>query len=193
MTDRARRLVIAIVALGLAAMFASSLAYRMGDHPLTRHIASSSAPSSEAMRDSVPPQEAPDPQNAAIMALMQKMQQDPHNVDTMLEISSLFAAQGNTESAKSMLERAALTAPSDPRPPYLLGVQLAQAGQWDEAARSLERSLSLKDDASTRYSLGVIFRYHLQQEEKAREQFEKAASICTNASLSSMIETELKK
>lgn len=192
MTDRARRLVVAIVALGLAAMLVSSLAYRMGNHPLTRHIASPSAPSAEAMRDSVP-QEAPDPQNAAIMELMQKMQQNPHDVDTMLEIATLFASQGNAESAKSMLERAALNAPSDPRPPYLLGVQLAQAGQWDEAARSMERSLSLKDDASTRYSLGVIFRYHLQQEEKARKQFEKAAAICTNPSLSSMIETELKK
>lgn len=192
MTDRARRLVIAIVALGLAAMFASSLAYRMGDHPLTRHIAVSPAPSAGDMRDARAP-ESPDPQAAAVMELMQKMQQDPNNVDTMLEIATLFASQGNAESAKSMLERAALSAPSDPRPPYLLGVQLAQAGQWDEAARSLERSLGLKDDASTRYSLGVLFRYHLQQEEKAREQFEKAAAICTNPSLSSMIETELKK
>lgn len=187
MTDRARRLTLAAVALGLAALFACSLAYRMEDHPLVRQAA---APVPQSRNEASMP---PAPQETALMGLMQKMQQDPHNVDLMLEIAQLLAAQGNMDGAKRMLERAALTAPSDPRPPYLSGIQLAQAGQWEDAAQALERSLALRDDARTRYSLGVILRYHLRQEEQAREQFERAADICTDSALAAMIETERKK
>ena len=184
MTDRARRLTLAAVALGLAAMFACSLAYRMEDHPLVR-LAATPAPQSQSDA-SMPPA----PQETALMGLMQKMQQDPHNVDLMLEIAQLLVTQGNRDGAKRMLERAA---PSDPRPPYLSGIQLAQAGQWEDAAQALERSLALRDDARTRYSLGVILRYHLRQEEQAREQFERAADICTDSTLAAMIETERNK
>ncbi len=192
MTDRYRRMVLAVLASGLAAMLASALVYTMGDHPLTRHSTASPAPPAEGMQN-VPPKEESDTENTAVMNLMQKLQRSPQDVETMLEIAALFASQNNVENAKAMLDRAALTAPSDPRPPYLLGVQFAQVGNWDMAVQSLERSLSLKEDASTLYSLGVILRYHLQQEQKAQRCFEKAAAICADPSLIPMIETELKK
>ena len=129
----------------------------------------------------------------AIMNLMQKMKENPHDADTLLELAGIFAEQGNAEGAKDMVERAVVAAPSDHRAPYLMGVILAREGNWTEAASQLERSLSLKDDAATRYSLAVIYRYHLQQEDKARENFETAARICNDESLSAMIRTELEK
>ncbi len=172
MTDRIRRFVLVAVSLGLAALFVCSLVYRMGDHPLVRQIAAPSMPAESSLG---------------------LLERNPHNVDVMLNMAQLLASQGDSKGALAMLERAAVTAPSDPRPPYLTGVQLAQSGQWEDAAHALERSLSLKDDARTRYSLGVILRYHLQQEERAREQFEKAAPLSNDPALTALIETERKK
>ena len=196
MTDTSRRIVLAALALGLGAMFAISVAWRMGDHPLVRQkapaTAAQSVPSSDASR-SMMEQGADTPEGQAIMALMQKMKDNPHDADTLLELAGIFAEQGNPEGAKDMVQRAVVAAPSDHRAPYLMGVILAREGNWTEAASQLERSISLKDDAATRYSLAVIYRYHLQQEDKARENFEAAARLPGDASLSSMIKTELEK
>ena len=104
-----------------------------------------------------------------------------------------FAEQGDMEGAKDMIQRATVAAPSDHRPPYLMGVVLGGQGKWQEAAEQLERSVSLKDDASARYSLGVIWRYHLKDEAKARPHFEKASALSRDPSLTSMIKAELDK
>ena len=97
------------------------------------------------------------------------------------------------EGAKDMIQRATVAAPSDHRPPYLMGVVLGGQGKWQEAAEQLERSVALKDDASARYSLGVIWRYHLKDEAKARAHFDTAAKISNDSALNSMIKAELDK
>ena len=197
MTDGSRRITLAALALGLGAMFAMAVQWHMGDHPLVRpnheahNAAPATAPSQPAsMRDSIDTQS---PQGMAIMGLMQKMQADPHNVETLLELAQVFAEQGDPAAAQDMAERAVIAAPSDHRPPYLLAVLFSQTGRWQEAATQLERSISLKDDAASRYSLAVIYRYHLKQEEKARASFEAASALCQDPALAPMIEAELKK
>ena len=195
MTDGSRRIVLAALALGLGAMFAVSVQWHMGDHPLVRqnreaHTAEAPAPQTNTPRDTTDPQS---PQGMAIMALMQKMQADPHNVETLLELSHAFADQGDLDAARDMAERAVIAAPSDYRAPYMLAVLLGKAGKWQDAAAQLERSLSLHDDAAARYSLGVIYRYHLKQEDKARASFEAASQLCQDPALAPMIEAELKR
>ena len=196
MTDGSRRIALGALALGLGAMFAVAVQWHMGDHPLMRpnheaHTAAPAAPSQPAsMRDTI---DTESPQGMAIMALMQKMQADPHNVETLLELARVFAEQGDPAAAQDMAERAVIAAPSDHRPPYLLAVLFGQTGRWQEAAAQLERSISLKDDAASRYSLAVIYRYHLKQEDKARAGFAAAAALCDDPALAPMIEAELKK
>lgn len=191
MTNSSRRIVLGALGLGIVVMFALSIAWRMGDHPLIRQRAAQTS-AAETPR-SMMEQGAESPQGQAVMSLMQKMKDNPNDVDTLLEIARIFAEQGDNEGAKSMAERALVAAPSDARPPYIMGVLLSREGAWDEAAKQLERSISLKDDAATRYSLAVIYRYHLKQENKARENYEIAARICEDPALASMIKAELDK
>ncbi len=191
MTNSSRRIVLGALGLGIVVMFAFSIAWRMGDHPLIRQRAAQTS-AAETPR-SMMEQGAESPQGQAVMSLMQKMKDNPNDVDTLLEIARIFAEQGDNEGAKSMAERALVAAPSDARPPYIMGVLLSREGAWDEAAKQLERSISLKDDAATRYSLAVIYRYHLKQENKARENYEIAARICEDPALASMIKAELDK
>ncbi len=192
MTNSSRRIVLGALGLGIVVMFALSIAWRMGDHPLIRQRAAQTSAAADAPR-SMMEQGAESPQGQAVMSLMQKMKDNPNDVDTLLEIARIFAEQGDNEGAKSMAERALVAAPSDARPPYIMGVLLSREGAWDEAAKQLERSISLKDDAATRYSLAVIYRYHLKQENKARENYEIAARICEDPALASMIKAELDK
>ena len=191
MTNSSRRIVLGALGLGIVVMFALSIAWRMRDQPLIRQRAAQTA-AADAPRGMME-QGAESPQGQAVMSLMQKMKDNPNDVDTLLEIARIFAEQGDNEGAKSMAERALVAAPSDARPPYIMGVLLSREGAWDEAAKQLERSISLKDDAATRYSLAVIYRYHLKQENKARENYEIAARICEDPALASMIKAELDK
>ena len=204
MTESSRRIVLGALLLGIGVMFAASVVWRLDGKPLVHDHAP--AATAQAPAQMPPAQTAPgtpdkakmeqatqSPQAMAIMGLMQKMKENPNDVETLLALAQTFAEQGDMEGAKDMIQRATVAAPSDHRPPYLMGVVLGGQGKWQEAAEQLERSVSLKDDASARYSLGVIWRYHLKDEAKARSHFEKAAVLSGDPSLTSMIKAEIDK
>lgn len=204
MTDAVRRIVLGALLLGIGVMFAATVAWRMNGKPLVHDhgpVATAQAPAQ--MPPAQPAPGAPDktkmeqaaqsPQAMAIMGLMQKMKENPNDVETLLALAQTFAEQGDMEGAKDMIQRATVAAPSDHRPPYLLGVVLGGQGKWQEAAEQLERSVALKDDASARYSLGVIWRYHLKDGTKARQHFDTASKLSSDPALTSMIKAELDK
>lgn len=204
MTDASRRIVLGALLLGIAVMFAATVAWRLDGKPLVHdHAPAATAQAPAQMPPAQPAPGTPDkakmeqaaqsPQAMAIMGLMQKMKENPNDVETLLALAQTFAEQGDMEGAKDMIQRATVAAPSDHRPPYLLGVVLGGQGKWQEAAEQLERSVALKDDASARYSLGVIWRYHLKDEAKARAHFDTAAKISNDPALASMIKAELDK
>ena len=204
MTDSSRRIVLCALLLGIGVMLAASVAWRMDGKPLVHehaHAATAQAPAQMPPAQSAPgtpdkakmEQASQNPQAMAIMGLMQKMKENPNDVETLLVLAQTFAEQGDMEGAKDMIQRAAVAAPADHRPPYLMGVVLGGQGKWQEAAGQLERSVALKDDASARYSLGVIWRYHLKDEAKARPHFDMAAKLSHDPALASMIKAELDK
>ena len=135
MTNSSRRIVLGALGLGIVVMFALSIAWRMGDHPLIRQRAAQTA-AADAPR-SMMEQGAESPQGQAVMSLMQKMKDNPNDVDTLLEIARIFAEQGDNEGAKSMAERALVAAPSDARPPYIMGVLLSREARGTKPPSSL--------------------------------------------------------
>ena len=204
MTDASRRIVLGALLLGIGVMFAATVAWRLDGKPLVHdHAPAATAQAPAQMPPAQPAPGTPDktkmeqaaqsPQAMAIMGLMQKMKENPNDVDTLLALAQTFAEQGDMEGAKDMIQRATVAAPSDHRPPYLLGIVLGGQGKWQEAAAQLERSVALKDDASARYSLGVIWRYHLKDDAKARPHFEAAARLSNDPNLASMVKAELDK
>ena len=204
MTDATRRIVLGALLLGIGVMFATTVAWRLDGKPLVHdHAPAATAQAPAQMPPAQPAPGTPDkakmeqaahsPQAMAIMGLMQKMKENPNDVNTLLALAQTFAEQGDMEGAKDMIQRATVAAPADHRPPYLLGIVLGGQGKWQEAAEQLERSVTLKDDASARYSLGVIWRYHLKNEAKARAHFDTAAKISNDPALASMIKAELDK
>lgn len=187
MNKTGRPLVLALMGAGLAAMASCALIWFAGS--------GTPAPREGAARQEMTPS-PPSPtesDNAHLMEAMRRMQEDPHDADAMLGAARILSAQGNADAALSLAKRASIASPSDPRPPHLAGVILAGQEKWEEAVQELERSLSLRDDPSARYSAAVIYRYHLRQEEKAKKHFDMAARLCEDPALASMIKAELDK
>ena len=94
--------------------------------------------------------------------LMQKLQHDPNDVSAMIQLAERFVKEKNWGPAENFARRAVVGAPANPQPLYLLGVILHSQGNHAEAATCLERVVSLHDEPSVRYSLGVLYARYLQ-------------------------------
>ena len=98
--------------------------------------------------------------------LMQKLRQDPGDVATTIQLAERFVKEKNWPPAENFARRAVVAAPGNPQPLYLLGVILHNQGNHAEAAACLERVVSLRDEPSVRYSLGVLYARYLQNPER---------------------------
>ena len=94
--------------------------------------------------------------------LMQRIQRNPGDVAAMLHLAEHFVEDKNWTAAENFLRKAVVAAPGNPQPLYLLGVVLHNLGNHAEAAACLERVVSLRDEPSVRYSLGVLYAHYLQ-------------------------------
>lgn len=99
--------------------------------------------------------------NADIAKLMEHLRDKPNDVEALMHLSEHLVNEQNWEAAETFIRRAVVADPQNTQPMYLLGVVQHNMGQHKEAAESLERVLRLKDEASVRYSLGVLYIYYL--------------------------------
>lgn len=143
------RILVLLLALGLTAMLAVSLIDRFKNPQLTVQL----SPAPAGMGDAAPDR---------IGLLMQQAAQDPDNVGVLVQLIEALMAQHNWDAAATFARRAVTLDVSNPRPLYLLGLVEHNQGRHKQAAEILEKVLLLKDDASVRYSLGVLYIYYLK-------------------------------
>jgi Flp pilus assembly protein TadD len=104
-------------------------------------------------------------------AFMQRLRQDPRDVEALLALAGQFLAREDWSAAETFARRAVAVAPDNARPHYLLALALHGRKREQEAAASLEQALALGDDPGMRYSLGVLYAYYLHDAARAAEQF----------------------
>lgn len=143
------RALILLLALGLTAMLAVSLIHRFTNPHLT------------VQRPAAPTGTGSAAQQDRIGTLMQQAARDPDNVQTLIRLIEALIARQNWEAAATFARRAVTLDVNNPRPLYLLGLAEHNQGRHREAAELLEKVLLLKDEASVRYSLGVLYIYYL--------------------------------
>ncbi len=144
------RALILLLALGLTAILAVSLIERFKNPHLTVQL----APTPSGMGSAAQPDR--------IGTLMQQAAQNPDNVGVLVQLIEALMARQNWEAAGAFARRAVTLDVSNPRPLYLLGLVEHNQGRHKEAAEILEKVLLLKDEASVRYSLGVLYIYYLK-------------------------------
>ena len=149
-----QRVLLIGLALAFAGMAAVSLWQRLTAPDL---VVASNAPRGQAARD------MGGGADAEIGKLMQRLQQNPNNVDIMLHLAEHLSNAQNWSAAENFLRRAVVTEPNNPHPLYLLVVALHNQGNNAEAAACRERVTGVRDEPAVRYSLGILYLHSLQE------------------------------
>ena len=111
-------------------------------------------------------------EQSLLASLMQKVAAEPTNKDALMHLAEHLMATQEWDAAATFAQRAVALDVNDPQPLYMLGVILHNQGKPQEAAATLEKVVVLRDDATVRYSLGVLYSYFLQQKDKGRAHWE---------------------
>lgn len=148
-----QKALLIFVAVGLAVMLGISLIDRVRNPDLVVATRSGTDGSGgEAQQGGM---------NPDIAKLMEHLRDKPNDVEALMHLSEHLVNEQNWQAAEAFIRRAVVADPENTQPMYLLGVVQHNLGQHKESAESLERVLRLKDEASVRYSLGVLYIYYL--------------------------------
>lgn len=183
----AGRVAALLVALGLAAMFVSSVAYRL-ENP-SRKVAARQ-PAASAMQNG-------GPENQEMMAelgqLMAELREKPKDVGVMLDIATRFAHMEAFDRVELFARRILALDPKHPEALNLLGIAAFRQHQIEEAESAFRKLTEvMPDNAPAQYNLGLIYRYHLNKPDEAQRRFQLAAkSMGDNAQLRPLVEKEL--
>lgn len=129
-----------------------------------------------------------------IGALMQKLGENPNDVETMLHLVQHLITIENWQAAETFAQRAVALDALNDKALYLLGYIKHNQNQNRDAALLLEKALAVKDDAHIRYSLGMIYIYFLNDAERGYNHLEAALKAPgVDDDVRARIEEELKK
>ena len=153
------RALILLLALGLVAMLATSLKERFESPGLTEQRRP--GPAAQAGRQEDDAQQ--------IGKLMRQIAENPNDSTAMIHLVEHLIGAQNWDAAETFAQRAITLDAGNSKPLYLLGVIMHNQGRNKEAAEALEKVLAIKDEASVRYSLGVLYIYFLEDPKRGVE------------------------
>ncbi len=178
MTDKtftsSRRAILIVVAVAILVLLASTLSYFAENPSLVSHNTVGSAAPSESPSGTPSAEGMNEATQQHIMALMQKLQQNPTDLEALIGLAEHFMGMQEWQKAETFALRAVVAAPNETQPLYMLGIIQHSQNRNAEAAASLEKVVAAKDDPSVRYSLGILYAYYLNQPDKGLEHLQKA-------------------
>lgn len=178
------RMLIILLAASLAVMLAVSLKARFQNPHLTV----------PGRQQSMPAEGGEAEGGQSIGALMRQVSENPQDLNALLHLIEHLVVARNWEAAETFAQRAVTMDVSNPKPLYLLGIILHNQGRNKEAAEALEKVLAIKDEASVRYSLGVLYLYFLNEPKRGIEQLQAGLKDPeAGADLKATIQRELEK
>ena len=157
------KIFIAAILVGFTVMLITSGVYRTGHPSLTKFVQTKSDGSGEAKTDN----------SAHIADLMGKLKDDPNNVPLIEEIAQHFMEDGEFSQARKFIQRAIAAEPSNAHLFYMLGLANFRLQSFNKAAKAFETSLSLTEDPSARYNLGILLKHYLDKPAESAEQFKR--------------------
>lgn len=156
------KLVLAFMAFGLVIIFASSFLYRL-ERP------------SLVMRQKTTPEAMEQAVNSPmreVLAMMQKLQENPDDPGLQLAMAERFAAMGAYDKAKTFLDKVLKTRPDDTEVQNTLGVVLYNLQDAAGAKDAFEKALSVDpNNYQARCNLGLLYKHALNAPDKAAEAF----------------------
>ncbi|MDO5536019.1 MAG: tetratricopeptide repeat protein [Desulfovibrionaceae bacterium] len=179
MNTTAQKILIVIVALGLALMLGTTVYQRLADPSLvTQGRTAPAGQASGVMPSDMPPGMDGD---SEIGRLMRMAGEAPNNPDTLCELGVALISQGKYREAGTFLERARTMDVNNADIPYYLGYIAHQLKEHEKAVALMEESLAIKDRADVHFSTATILRYFLHDDDRALAHIRQgvAAPDCT--------------
>jgi len=164
--DRTRpgRLYLAVMILGLLAMFAWSFVYRAKNPALTAPL---DQPSQTASGMAMP-----EGMNE-IMEAMGRLKKEPDSVEAMVGAAEAFMNIKMWPKATMLLDKAAAKAPDNPDVFMHMGVALYNQDRLPEAVTAFERVVAIDpQNFLAQYDLGTIYLHGLNDPAKAKPYFQ---------------------
>lgn len=175
------RLIMLALLAGLLAMLGTAVWQRIRQPELVQQVAHTPAQHSQE-------------EVSAVGRLMEQVSRDPTDMGSLLSLVNALVKMENWEAAENFARRAIELDARDPRPLHLLGVIQHNTGRHADAAQTLEAVIALKDDASVRYSLGVLYIYYLNDKERGLAQLRAGLGLPdVSDSLKKHLQSELNK
>ena len=126
--------------------------------------------------------------------LMRQVAENPQDLGALIHLIEHLVTAQNWDAAETFAQRAVTMDVSNPKPLYLLGVIQHNQGRHKEAAEALEQVVKIKDEASVRYSLGVLYIYFLEDPKRGAEHLRAGLTDATaSEELKAAIKQELEK
>ena len=126
--------------------------------------------------------------------LMRQVAENPQDIGALIHLIEHLVTAQNWDAAETFAQRAVTMDVGNSKPLYLLGVIQHNQGRHKEAAEALERVVKIKDEASARYSLGVLYIYFLEDPKRGVEHLRAGLNAATaSAELKAVIQEELEK
>ena len=158
--NAAGKLVLAFTAFGLLVIFGSSFLYRLDRPSLVVHQERRTGGMEQALNGPM----------REVLALMQKLKENPDDPGLQLAMAEQFMAMGSYDRAKIFLDKVARVRPNDPDVQNALGVTLYNLKDAGGAEAAFAGILAQNpNDYRARFNLGLLYKYALQQPEKARQ------------------------
>lgn len=197
-----RKIILSAMLIAFLAMLVTAMVYqvnsRMAQSPMQKIQAQSTqstteeAPLAMNMVAMLGAENMTEEMAAQAGKLMQAMQVDPNNMDTLLSLALLFYEAQDYVTMINFVNRASTLDPTSAQATYLAGIAYTNLGEGEAAVQSFELSLSLYESPITRYNLAIVYLYTLDNKEKAKEELEKALLMPElSADLKANIEAEL--
>lgn len=191
------KFVVGAVLVGLLAMFLWTFAYRVDNPSLTQTPRQKVQHSTEDGHDHTEEELAAmngEGGMKMITALMQKLQENPNDVPTLITLGEQFMRMQQWERASQLLDRAMAAAPGNHQVLNMKGIVDFNMQKYREAADKFEMILELDPDTVlAHYNLGILYGHFLEDKDKARANFEKVlASDKIDAETRKQAEEELK-
>ncbi|HDQ41805.1 MAG TPA: tetratricopeptide repeat protein [Desulfonatronum sp.] len=160
--DQGRRLVIAVLGLGLAFLFIGSLIHRLQNPGLTTQARLGET--SAAMNE--------------VAGLMARLDAEPNHLPTLLALGDQFMRMGAWDRAAVFWRRALAVDPSHDKALNGLGVAHYNLDQFPESAEQFRRILALHpDNHRAHFNLGMLYKHYLNDPGQARQHFQRVLEL----------------
>ncbi len=182
-----KKITLACMGLGIVIMLGASFIKRIEDPDLVRQTRGS-APSQAAQESGSMPM------NPDVGKLMQELQSNPNDIPTIIHLTEHLIEGKEWTAAENFIHRALELEPKNAQGHYLHGIILYNTGKHDEAASAFEQVVAIGEDASARYSLGILQIYHFKNIDKGIAELERGLNNPeAHDELKNVIRAELEK